>query len=188
MGASAPRKFDDRLYRLAWKPAAPEIRTAVNHSWPGCGRNSIAKCTPSSSRPGTGRSRGCLGAAGQQHGVELGLQLLGAHVALASLVTLLPLGRARPPAHPSERHALGLHLLDAAVDVRLLHLEVGDAVAQQAADAVVLLEHRHRVAGARQLLRRGQARRAGADHRHLLAGLAPRRLRHAPSPRPSRGR
>jgi hypothetical protein len=51
-----------------------------------------------------------------------------------------------PGAHQhagAEDHALGLHLLDAAVDVRLLHLEVGDAVAQQAADAAVLLEHRH---------------------------------------------
>jgi hypothetical protein len=55
--------------------------------------------------------------------------------------------------------------------VALLHLEVGDAVAQQAADAAVLLEHRHRVAGARQLLRRRQAGRAGADHGHALAGL-----------------
>jgi hypothetical protein len=32
-----------------------------------------------------------------------------------------------------EGDALGLHLLDAAVDVPLLHLEVGDAVAHQAA-------------------------------------------------------
>ena len=35
--------------------------------------------------------------------------------------------------------ALGLHLLDAAVDVALLHLEVGNAVAQQAAGLGVLL-------------------------------------------------
>ena len=48
-----------------------------------CGRNSIAKCTPSRSRPGTGRSRGLLGAAGEQHGVELRLQLLGREVSFA---------------------------------------------------------------------------------------------------------
>jgi hypothetical protein len=53
----------------------------------------------------------------------------------------------------------------------LLHLEVGDAVAQQAADAVVLLEQRHVMAGARQLLRRRHAGRAGAHHGDLLAGL-----------------
>jgi hypothetical protein len=56
-----------------------------------CGRNSIAKCTPSSSRPGTGRSR-LLGAAGQQHGVELGLQLLGADGFLGPVGDLAALG------------------------------------------------------------------------------------------------
>ena len=62
------------------------------------------------------------------------------------------------------------HLLDAPVDEVLLHLEIRDAVAQQAADAVALLEHRDGVAGARQLLRGGQTRRAGADHGDALAG------------------
>ena len=60
----------------------------------------------------------------------------------------------------------------AAVDQVLFHLEVGNAVAQQAADAVGLLEQRRRMAGARQLLGAGQARRAGADDRDPLAGLA----------------
>ncbi len=32
--------------------------------------------------------------------------------------------------------AFGLHLVDAALEVSLLHLELGDAVAQQATDAV----------------------------------------------------
>ncbi len=67
--------------------------------------------------------------------------------------------------------ALGHQLLDAAVDVGLVQLEVGNAVAQQATDLVVLLEHGHVVAGARQLLGRRQTRRAGADHGHLLAAL-----------------
>ena len=70
----------------------------------------------------------------------------------------------------AEDHALGPHLLDAAVDQRLLHLEVGDAVAEQAADAVALLEHGDRVAGAGQLLGAGQARRPRADHGHAPAG------------------
>ena len=44
------------------------------------------------------------------------------------------------------------------------------------------------VAGARQLLRAGQARRAGTDHRDALAGLARRRQRHDPAFLPSRDR
>ena len=45
----------------------------------------------------------------------------------------------------------------------LFHLEVGDAVAQQAAGLGVLLEDMNVVAGAGKLLRAGKARRAGAD-------------------------
>ena len=60
---------------------------------------------------------------------------------------------------------------------RLLELEIRNAVAQQPADAVVLLEHRDRMPGARELLRAGEAGAARADHRDLLAGLVRRRLR-----------
>ena len=73
-----------------------------------------------------------------------------------------------------EGDALGLHLLDAAVDMALFQLEVGDAVAQQAAGLGVLLVDMHVVAGARELLRAGEARRAGADDGDALAGLLPR--------------
>ncbi len=49
--------------------------------------------------------------------------------------------------HPgAEAGALGLHLAQALVEVALLHLEVGDAVAQQAADPVVALERPPRCA------------------------------------------
>ena len=75
-----------------------------------------------------------------------------------------------------EGDALGLHLRDAAVDDVLFHLEVGNAVAQQAAGLGVFLEHMHVVAGARELLRAGEPRGAGADHRDLLAGLGARRF------------
>ena len=67
------------------------------------------------------------------------------------------------------------------LEVLLLHLEVGDAVAQQAADAVVALEHGDRVAGARELLRGGEAGGAGADDGDRLAGQAPGRLRLHPA-------
>jgi hypothetical protein len=49
-------------------------------------------------------------------------------------------------------------------------LKFGNAVAQQAADAVALFEHGDGVSRARQLLRRCQAGRAGADHGDPLAG------------------
>ena len=55
-----------------------------------------------------------------------------------------------------EGDALGLHLLDAALDDVLLHLEVGDAVAEQAAGLGVLLVDMHVVAGAGELLGRGE--------------------------------
>ena len=112
---------------------------------------------PSSSRPGTSQVARPLGAAGQHHRVVVVEQRLDRDVGAD-----LDAG--------AELDAFGLHLLDAAVDQVLLHLEVGDAVAQQAADAVGLLEHRHRMAGARQLLGAGQAGRAGADDRDALAG------------------
>ena len=63
----------------------------------------------------------------------------------------------------------------------LLHLEVGDAVAQQAAGLGELLEHVDVVAGARELLGAGHAGRARADDRDLLAGLRRRRLRLDPA-------
>ena len=53
----------------------------------------------------------------------------------------------------------------------LLHLEVGNAVAQQAAGLGVLLEDVHLVAGARELLGAGKPRRARADDRDRLPVL-----------------
>src|SRR3546814_5913420 len=52
----------------------------------------------------------------------------------------------------AELGALGLHLGQAPVDVALLHLELGDAVAQEATDAVGPLEHDDVVPGSRELL------------------------------------
>ena len=73
----------------------------------------------------------------------------------------------------AELGALGLHLGEAPVEVALLHLELGDAVAQQPADAVGPLEHDDVVAGAGELLGGGQPGRPGADDGDALAGLAP---------------
>ena len=88
----------------------------------------------------------------------------------------------------AELDALGFHLAHAPVDVALLHLEVGNAVAQQAADAVGLLEQRHRMAGTRELLGAGHAGGARADDGDALAGLLRPAPAARPSPRPSRDR
>ena len=76
-----------------------------------------------------------------------------------------------------EGDAFGLHLGDAAVDQALFQLEIGDAVAQQPAGLGGFLEDMDVVAGAGELLRRRQTRRAGADHRYAFAGLPDRRFR-----------
>ena len=69
-----------------------------------------------------------------------------------------------------EDDALAFHLLHAAVDVVLLHLEVGDAVAQQAAGLGLTLIDMHIMPGTGELLGGGKAGRAGAHHCHALAG------------------
>ena len=56
----------------------------------------------------------------------------------------------------------------------LFHLEVGNAVAQQAAGLGVLLIDMDVVAGARELLRASKTRGTRTDDRDLLAGLARR--------------
>ncbi len=76
--------------------------------------------------------------------------------------------------------AFRFHLLHAAVDDPLLHLEVGDAVAQQTAGLGVLLVDVHVMAGTRELLSGGETGRTGADDRDPLAGLLLRRLGHDP--------
>src|SRR4029450_4733680 len=58
----------------------------------------------------------------------------------------------------AELDALGAQLLEAAVDHGFLELEVRNAVAQHAADAVALLEYGDVMAGARALLRAGAGR------------------------------
>ena len=80
-----------------------------------------------------------------------------------------------------EIDALKRHLLEPPIDDPFLQLEIRNAIAQQSADAVVLLEEHDRVPGARELLCAGQARRAGTDDRHLL----PRLVRGGPGRDPT---
>ena len=65
--------------------------------------------------------------------------------------------------------------------MRLFQLEIRNAVAQQAANAIVLLEKRHVVASACQLLRRCHTGRTSADHGDFLAGLGLGRARNHPA-------
>ncbi len=57
-------------------------------------------------------------------------------------------------------HAFRHHLMHAPVDQMLFHLEVGNAIAQQAAGLQILLKDMHLVAGAGELLRAGETRGA----------------------------
>ncbi|CAM5626735.1 hypothetical protein RLIN73S_07043 [Rhodanobacter lindaniclasticus] len=118
-----------------------------------------------------------FGATGEHHGIELLAQLRRRQYGRA----VRGIGRCADEDAGAERHTLGAHLLDAAVDMRFLQLEIGDAVAQQPAYPVILLEYGDRVAGARQLLRRSQAGRAGTDYGHAPAGALRGRLRLHPA-------
>ena len=89
----------------------------------------MAKWTPGNSAPGTASGRGSPAPMAQADGVELRPQLLGRNVPADGDAGL-------------ELHPFGGHLLQAAVEDVLFQLEVGDAVAQQPAQAVVLLEER----------------------------------------------
>ena len=117
----------------------------------------MACMTPSSSRPGTGRSRGTVAP-------------IATTTASNRLRRSAPVRSRADLDAGAEAGALGLHLPDPPVEDRLLHLELGDAVAQQAARLVGALVDGDGVAGAGQLLGRGQARRAGADDGDGLAG------------------
>jgi hypothetical protein len=67
------------------------------------------------------------------------------------------------------------------VDDPLLELGVRDPEAHQASRTLVALVHGHDVAAVVQLGRDRHAGRAGADHRHALAGPPLRRRRHDPT-------
>ena len=73
------------------------------------------------------------------------------------------------------------HLRQAAVENALLELKVRDAVAQDAADARLALEHGHLVSRPGQLLRRRQARRTAADDGDAATALDGRGFRLDPA-------
>ena len=71
-----------------------------------------------------------------------------------------------------EIDALGPHLVQTPVDQMFFHLEIGNAVTQESAGAILFLEDDHVVARAAKLLGTCKTRRARADDRHALSGSA----------------
>ena len=118
----------------------PVARIWPRHVVAGHDACSAAAGTPSRSGcrrargPGTGRSRGCSAPPASDTASKSREQLRRGERRRRR-------ARRSGTSTPSARH-----LLHAPVDVVLLHLEVGDAVAQQAADAVGLLEEHDVVA------------------------------------------
>ena len=112
---------------------------------------------------GDGEVAGVGGATGETDGVELVHQVAGVDVDAD-----VDAG--------AEDDALRLHLLEAAVDEAFLHLELGDAVAEKAADAVVAFEDGDVVAGAAELLGGGEAGGPGADDGDAALGALLRRF------------
>src|SRR6202165_5851949 len=80
-----------------------------------------------------------------------------------------------------ELDALGEQLLEPPVQHRLLHFEFGDAIAQQAADAVGFFKNRYKMAGPIQLLRRRKACRTRTDNSDAFPGALGGRLRPNPA-------
>src|SRR5580704_9881600 len=93
---------------------------------------------------GNGQIARLLGAATEKDGVEAFRQRLHGNIYAHVRVSL-------------KDHAFGLHLLDAAIDDMFFELEIWNTVAEQSADAIVLLKNCNGVAGAAQLLRCSQA-------------------------------
>ena len=164
-------------------------------------RYSRARWTPSSSRPGTGRSLGsvapparttasksaCTSAAGMNRDVGGAGRAQAPRSSPGSMPRPLrprAVGRRPTWVEHTKSTPSASQLGQPAVQDRLLHLELGDAVAQQPARALGPLVDRHGVAGPGQLLGGGQAGRARAHDGHRLAGAHGRALRGRPSPRP----
>jgi len=95
---------------------------------------------------------------------------------------LVSIGQGADQHAGADGYAFRFQLLYPAVDVRLLHLEVRNAVAQQAANAVVLFEQGH-ARGPRRAscCAASHAGRPAAHHGHLLAGFVVGRLWRDPA-------
>ena len=135
--------------------------------------------------PRHGQIARLLGATRQQHGIKVFLQLCGRNGLLGPVGHLRVFGHFADQHTGADRHAFLGQLVGPAVNVRFFHLEVRDAITQQATDAVVLFKQRHVMPDPCQLLGCRHAGWAGAHHGNLLAGFDTGRLRQHPALGPS---
>src|SRR5690606_15643313 len=113
-----------------------------------------------------------FGTAGHDDGVEFSLQRFGG----AYTQAIRRVGFVTDIGGCLKLYAFGFELAQAAVDVHLFHFEIGNAVAQQAADTAAFFKDGDAVSGACQLLGAGQSGRARADDSHFFASAELRRL------------
>ena len=66
----------------------------------------------------------------------------------------------------ADSREIDFQLLEPAIDDRLLEFEIGNSESEQATDTLTLLEDRHPMTCAAELLRGGQSGGAGAHHGH----------------------
>jgi hypothetical protein len=125
---------------------------------------------------------------GEQNGIEVGAQIGRRDSFVRPVRDRAALWKVTDHHAGAEDDALPLHLLDPAIDVRFLHLEVGNAVAQQTADGIVLLEDGDRMARTRQLLGGSQTGRSGPDDGERACRSASRAASARPSLQPRRDR
>ena len=111
---------------------------------------------PSSSRPGIGRSR---------HAVAPPASTIASNSSSSSSIVDVDADLDAGP----ELGALAAHLRDPALEESLLHLELGDAVAQEPADAIGALEHDDGCPARVELLRGGETGGPRTDDGDALA-------------------
>ena len=117
--------------------------------------------------PGYGQIARPRGSAGQDDRVELAAQFVDRHVDADVRAGL-------------EHDPFLGQQVDAPIEDALLELELGNAVAEQAADPVGALEDRDPVARQIELRRCGEASRSRPDDGHPFAGADDRRTRRDP--------
>ena len=146
-------------------------------------RYSRAKCTPSSSRPGTARSRGRVAPPASTTASCSSTSDCAGTTAASGASGPVDLGLA-DGGGAAELDPLGPELGEPAVEEPLLHLELRDAVAEQAAGLLGPLVDGHRVAGPDELLGGRQAGRARSRRRRRPCRCARGGSGVGPSPRP----
>ena len=125
-----------------------------------------------------------LGAAGQHHRVKILVQLLRRDRFFGPVGDLGIMGQRAHHHTTAKRHTFGSHLLNPAVNMDLFHFEVWNAVAQQAANPVVLFKQRHIVTRTGQLLGGRHASGPRAHNSDFFAGFMLGDTRRDPAFRP----